>query len=170
MKTEKYVVRVMRPIFQTVDVVVEAYDEDEAMETVLKQAHTIEKKYWKGDFKRREYSYDVQQVRELNDDTNDEDCEFFDSVTDETKYLILKADTDSGEGKVLYEPWMKKESDLMIADLCMDWSEELENTREEEANKFFRKLEADINNNDNNITKKPLAKIIPFTIKPDNKK
>lgn len=49
----------------------------------------------------------------------------FTALAGEKKYLLLKADTGSGEGEVVYQPWIGAISDLMLADLCADWTGEL---------------------------------------------
>lgn len=57
-------------------------------------------------------------------ETAGNDEELFTAIAGEKKYLLLKADTGSGEGEVVYQPWNGEVSDLMLADLCADWAGE----------------------------------------------
>ena len=88
---------------------------------------------------------------------DDIDEEIFMSIAKDKKYLLLKADTDSGEGEVLYQPWMGKISDLMLADLCSDWVAELAEAEEEGAERFNDWLERHAR-----FLKEGPAKVIPL--------
>ena len=71
--------------------------------------------------------------------------------------LLLKADTDTGEGEVLYQPWMADISDLMVADLCSDWNGELAEAEAEGAERFYDWLERHAR-----FIKEGPAKVIPL--------
>lgn len=137
MRKTRFRVRLVRPVFQYVDVEVEAEEESEALSSALAGAETVPDSEWHGNFDPDEYGADAVAV----DDTAEIDEEIFESIAGEKKYLLLKADIDSGEGEVLYQPWMREISDLMVADLCSDWSGELAEAEEVGAERFYDWLE-----------------------------
>jgi hypothetical protein len=48
-----------------------------------------------------------------------------------TKYLLLEADTNAGEGRLIVQPWFRAdEPDLMESDLIGDWIADLEAIQE----------------------------------------
>ncbi len=85
----------------------EAGEEYEAVTTVLAGVGTIPADEWRGEFAPGEYGVDAVCVMEATGD----DEELFTAIAGEKKYLLLKADTNTGEGEV---------TDLMLADLCAD--------------------------------------------------
>ena len=87
----------------------------------------------------------------------DIDEESFMSVAKDKKYLLLKADTDSGEGEVVYQPWIGAISDLMIADLCSDWGGELAEAEEAGVAGFYDWVERHAR-----FLKEGPAKVIPL--------
>ena len=45
----------------------------------------------------------------------------------ETRYLFLKGDCETGEGDVILQPWLNtQEPDLLASDLCAEWIGALE--------------------------------------------
>lgn len=42
-------------------------------------------------------------------------------VPEQDQYLLLYADTFAGEGELVPQPWLLRQSSLMISDLCSDW-------------------------------------------------
>jgi hypothetical protein len=121
MEKKRFRVRLVRPIFEYADVEVEAGEEFEAVFTALAGAGTIPAGDWRGKFAPEEYGVDAVCVTEAAGG----DEELFTAIAAEKKYLLLKADTGSGEGEVVYQPWIGEVSDLMLADLCTDWAGEL---------------------------------------------
>lgn len=126
MEKKRFRVRLLRPVFEYVDVEVEAGEEYEAIFAALAGADTIPADEWRGNFASEEYGVDVVHVTEAAG----VDEEIFTEIAGEKKYLLLKADTDSGEGEIVYQPWIEEVSDLMFADLCSDWSGELSEAEE----------------------------------------
>jgi hypothetical protein len=116
MEKKRFRVRLVRPVFEYADVEVEAGEEFEAAFTALAGAGTIPADAWRGQFAPEEYGVDAVCVTE----TADGDEEIFTAIAGEKKYLLLKADTGSGEGEVVYQPWIGEVSDLMLADLCAE--------------------------------------------------
>jgi hypothetical protein len=121
MEKKRFRVRLVRPVFEYADVEVEGGEEFEAVFTALAGAGTIPADAWRGKFAPEEYGVDAVCVTE----TAGGDEELFTAIAGEKKYLLLKADTGSGEGEVVYQPWIGEVSDLMLADLCTDWAGEL---------------------------------------------
>jgi hypothetical protein len=161
MSTKRYRVRLVRPVFQVAVVDVEAAGEAEAMLEALSQAETIPEKDWVGEFDPDSYFYDVQYVEGADDQLDDY---IFTDIENDRKYLLLKADTISGEGEVTFQPWMSEVSDLMLADLCSDWSGQLEELEAEGASNFYETLEKYLQ-----VKNKTPAKVIPFR-RPESKK
>jgi hypothetical protein len=153
MGKKRFRVRLVRPVFQYVDVEVEAGEEDEALATALAGAETIPDGAWCGTFDPDEYGVDAVAVG----GASEMDEEIFTSISKNKMYLLLKADTDSGEGEVLYQPWIREISDLMLADLCSDWGAELAEVEEEGAERFYERLERHAR-----FLKEGPAKVIPL--------
>ncbi len=126
MEKKRFRVRLVRPVFEYADVEVEAGEEFEAVFTALAGADAIAADAWRGNFAPGEYGVDAVCVTEMADD----DEELFAATAEEKKYLLLKADTGCGEGEVVYQPWIGAVSNLMLADLCTDWTGELAETGE----------------------------------------
>lgn len=133
MEKKRFRVRLVRPVFQYVDMEVEAGEEYEAVSTALEGAGTIPDGEWRGNFDPEEYGVDAVHVTEAAG----VDEEMFTSIAEEKKYLLLKADIDSGEGEVVYQPWIGEISDLMLADLCSDWTGELAEAEEGGVARFY---------------------------------
>ncbi len=153
MGNKRFRVRLVRPVFQFVDVEVEAGEEHEALFTAMAGAETIPEDAWHGSFDPDAYGVDAVAL----DDTAEIDEEIFTSIAESKKYLFLKADTDTGEGEVLYQPWMRDISDLMIADLFSDWSGELAEAGAEGTELFYDQLERHAR-----FLKEGPAKVIPL--------
>ena len=121
MEKKRFRVRLVRPVFQYVDVEVEAGERSEAISAALAGAETVPDADWRGSFDPDEYGVDAVAVG----DAADIDEDIFTSIAKGKKYLLLKANTETGEGEVLYQPWIADISDLMVADLSSDWRGEL---------------------------------------------
>jgi hypothetical protein len=87
-----------------------------------------------------------------------EDDYVFSGIENERKYLLLKADLNSGEGQVNFQPWMESVDDLMSADLCLDWGNQIEALRQEGADRYFGWLAKSFDP----PKEAGLAKVIPF--------
>ena len=158
MSTKRYRVRLVRPVFQVVVVDVEASGNEEAIVEAICQAETIQEKEWVGEFDPDNYFYDVQYVEEAEGEGD----YIFTGIDEDRKYLLLKADTGSGEGEVLFQPWLTEISDLMVADLCSDWGGLLQELEEVGVSSFYESLEQQLH-----VKNKAPAKVIPFR-RPDS--
>lgn len=136
----KYFVRVMRPVFQESVIEVDATNEEEAVMDALKKAALQPEQNWSGQFDDENYAQQIVEVVPEDElkgsDVSDQD---FDVTL--KRYALLEASTESGEGQVAPQPWMQEISGLMLADICGDWSDELEEFKQEGLNDFTRFLE-----------------------------
>ncbi len=119
----RFYVRLMRPVFQTAVLAIEANTEEDAALIALHRAPRIDERSWTGRFDRRYYTYDVQTL--VGDDIEGKASKGDLGPNSDFRYLLLKADLYVGEGKLLVQPWFAKQGDLMIADLARDWCRDL---------------------------------------------
>lgn len=166
MNPNTFKVRIVRPVFESVVVEVEADSEEEAVAAALGQADTITEEEWTGAFEPENYFYDAQCIEGIHyyddegheSDGDEVQCEDdLLATNDNSRYLLLKANTFSGEGEVLYQPWLEEVDDLMLADLCMDWSGQIE-----EARKGSFSLAIEIMKDQMQTKNKKPAKILQF--------
>ncbi len=153
MEKTRFRVRLVRPLFEYADVEVEAGDAHGAVAAALAGAEEIVADAWRGRFDPGEYAVDAVHVSEAAGI----DDEAFAAIAGENRYLLLKADTDAGEGEVLYQPWIGEVDDLMIADLCADWTGELAEAEAEGVARFYDWLERHAR-----FLKEGPAKVIPL--------
>ena len=140
-----FFVRLMRPIFQSVVVLVKARSDNDAARKARRLAPGLKPEEWKGEYDAISYAYDVQEV--LNVDRIKQSSELSETTKelekylwerDDFRYLLLKADVTSGQGDVLIEPWLKRKSAVMRMDLVGDWAAGVE-VLEERARKSFQR-------------------------------
>lgn len=133
---DTFAIKLMRPIFQTAVVLVEATDEAQAVKRAFRTARGLSEDDWEGGFERRNYVIALQNVLNATDAIEERglspsvDSEVSLAAElaswDDIRYVILKADIDAGEGETHAHPWLRRCSDVMLADLAMDWREQLE--------------------------------------------
>jgi hypothetical protein len=144
---------------------VDADSEEEALAIALGQADTVPEEEWIGTFEPEDYFYDAECLVEDYDKDDPEFIKDGDAVLDEDlddyyehpKYFLLKADTFSGTGDVIYQPWIEDLDDLMLADMCMDWAGQLEEARQSSFSLAMGIMKDQIQTKN----KKP-AKLLPF--------
>lgn len=156
MEKKQYRVRLVRPVFEVAVVEVEAENEEVAAVVALCNADSIGDEHWVGKYDPGSYACDAQYV--IAAEEAEDDDYIFSEIEDERKYLLLKADLDAGEGQVTFQPWMESVDDLMSADLCMDWGNQLEALRREGADRYFGWLAKSLDAPE----EAKLAKVIPF--------
>ena len=154
METRKFRVRLVRPVFQTALVEVEATDEDDAIFEALVRAEAVPEQAWQGRFDPDSYYYDVHYVEE-EPETDDEYPEA--GTEEDRKYLLLRGDIDTGTGAMPFQPWLTEVSDLMVADLCLDWSAALATLEQAGVAGYYASLDRQIKAKDN-----VSAKVLPF--------
>lgn len=155
MERKRYRVRLVRPVFEVAVVDVEAENEEIAAAAALNHAESIGEEHWIGRFDPDSYACDAQYVIPVEEA---EDDYVFSEIENEQKYLLLKADLDAGEGQVTFQPWMESVDDLMSADLCMDWGNQMEALRRKGAGRYFGWLTQFLDS----PKASGLAKVIPF--------
>jgi len=134
MEIKSYRVRLVRPVFQMVVVAVDATSEDDAVLEAVIRADTVPESAWSGEFDPDSYFYDVHSIEEGSES---DDGYFSETVEDDRKYLLLRGDIDSGTGALPFQPWLTDVSDLMLVDLCRDWSDELTSLERAGAARFY---------------------------------
>jgi hypothetical protein len=154
MDIKKYRVRLVRPVFQSAIVEVDATSEDDAIFEAIIQADSVPEQAWDGTFDSDSYFYDVHYVQEV---TETDDVYLNTEIDDDRKYLLLRGDIDSGTGALPFQPWMTEISELVVADLCTDWSDELATLERAGVASYYASLDRQIK-----AKVKELAKVIPF--------
>ena len=134
----KYTIRFVRPVFEKIDIEVNASCEEEA---IFSAVHTLmtnkeKEKQWSGQFDEKNYTGFVESVIAQDEYDNIAD----ESLDDYRKYVILQADMDNAEGGVVPQPWLMTENPFMIADLCQDWVAQLTALEQGELDDYVKSL------------------------------
>ncbi len=129
----KYLVRLVRPRFETQLAVVEAVDEEDAHVQAMTQSFSRE-----GDWRLVDYS-SIDYRCHVEECVSDEDVQLDETTTseahrrlsstaspDNNKYLLMQANVGTGNGEIVLQPWFVQEDNLMAHDLCSDWSSDIE--------------------------------------------
>lgn len=138
--TEKYWVKLSRPVLQSIVLQVSARSPEDAVSRAVEAAEQLPDEDWRGKYDPDRYSLDVHGVLALEECEPDETGEDAFSY-ERTEYLLLRADTDAGEGQVIPQPWLDDCSHLMVADLCGDWMRTLEMWQQDGLGKFYDSME-----------------------------
>lgn len=124
--------RVVRPVFQTALIEVQAWSQNSAVRKALRTASRLSDSEWStsaagsGDYAAHvEAVIDNQEIYESSPNPHREIREFRAGIGKHSavKYLVLAADTDTGVGRVLPQPWFVGCDPALQADLCSDWQE-----------------------------------------------
>jgi|GEM_PF-3732903 len=114
-----FVVNLMRPVFQRAALTMVASSEPKAVERALQGAALIPETAWTGRFEPERYDYVVEEVARNSGKIRKMD-------TRHHLYLLLRGATFWGEGSVVIQPWLQKQTGLMVLDLTRDWIDALE--------------------------------------------
>lgn len=129
-----YTVRVMRPVFQTITLEVEAWSKGSAVRKAIHRALNAEDGDWHDQPTNGEdYSLHVEavldheEVHESSPNPQKRIREFrsMSGQGDAVRYLLLAADTEKRDGRFLVQPWFDRADPLLQVDLCSDWVEPL---------------------------------------------
>lgn len=131
----RFFVRVARPRFEICCVTVEADDAEDAKCAALKLATGTERVWSLLDFSEADYGCHIERMY-----ADDElDVNGFDPATiveslsakhvEDEKYILMKADTASGEGEIVTQKWFSHSDVLLKHDLCDDWTKDLQSRR-----------------------------------------
>jgi len=131
-----YYIKLMRPAFQAAILTVRARSEKEAVSIALKRAPRVDDAEWIGRFDGELYAYDVQDVYEAGGDEDASELGVIETRPPQTvmeqgpatdiHYLLLRADIEIGQGDLLAQPWLDTRSSVLLADLCHDWSYDID--------------------------------------------
>lgn len=123
----KHYVRVCRPRFEVALIEVETDDCESAERLALAQADgTDAGGWWLLPFDRSAYRAHVERCTPANHIADAIGAKSPEPDED-TRYALLHADVNSGEGEVVLQPWFTDHApDLMEHDLCRDWIEALQ--------------------------------------------
>lgn len=137
MKRSKYYIRVMRPTFQRAILTLEATSDQAALRAALEQAERLTENDWERFESEREPL--VVEIA-LSEDEVEEDTEagVLDLLSDvHHAYALLQADLESGEGAFIAPTWLKRQPELMIADITKDWADALSGVSDAGAQAFY---------------------------------
>ena len=140
MKRSKYYVRVMRPIFQRAILTVEATSDEAALHSALEQAERLTERDWMRLEAERELPVvEIALSEEEGDGQGKADIlEFVGDV--QHAYALLQADLEAGEGTFIAPTWLKRQSELMVADITQDWAQALVSISDTGVNAFYNWL------------------------------
>ena len=124
MAKQKYLVRLVRPVFQTAYLEVEGSDEREAALTAFTSAYEIPDDQWTGRFDPEDYIFDVNCVRTSE---TPEGHPF--SLLDFPLYCIFSTNESSHLSNASTQPWMNELEPLTVANLYSQWITQLRNER-----------------------------------------
>ncbi len=127
-----YTVRLVRPVFQSTTIEVQALNRNSATSKALRWAKGLPESEWtERNIEDNDHTMHVesvldhQEIYETSSHPHQEIREFqLATGNSETpKYLLLSADLSTRVGRVLSQPWFTKTDQLLQADLCSDWVE-----------------------------------------------
>lgn len=124
MSYQKFLVRVVRPVFQAAYLEVEGRDEKEACGVAFHSAFHLPEESWTGRFNPEDYPFDVHCVRRSETPEGDEF-----SLLDFPQYSILTTNCDPLVICDGYQPWMNELHPLVVAAQLSRWIEQLEKSR-----------------------------------------
>ena len=112
----RFAIKLMRPIFQTAVITVDAASEEHAVRLAFRKASRLKEEEWVGSFDARKYRYDLQNVldaTEFSDEATETSVTAADFAKDLcemhiTEYLLLKADIEGGQGEAVNQPWLTR--------------------------------------------------------------
>lgn len=147
----KHYVRLCRPRFDVVVLEIGAEDDEDAMVMALEKAETVPDSEWQlQGFDEKSYHPHVESCHSdhtidanVGDDPEAK-AEYVKKLqspepTECTRYILLLGDTETGEGKVVYEPWFHPEDpQLLEHDIAGDWIESLQDAAEAGLENFER--------------------------------
>jgi hypothetical protein len=137
MKKSKYYFRLMRPTFQRAILTVEATSDEAALRSAMKQAEGFTERDWARLEPVREPP--VVEIAlpegETERDTEEGVLEFMTDV--EHAYALLQADLEAGQGAFIAPTWLRRQSELMVADVTQDWADALSGISDANVNAFY---------------------------------
>ena len=140
----KHFVRMCRPRFEVAVLEIEAKDDVEAGAIALEKAESLPVSAWYLQaFDAKSYHPHVEECTPQSDveaivGPEPWEKESFiielrsTKATEHTRYMLLQADINGGDGDVIFEPWFDKDNpQLLETDIAGDWMAELKSIQEE---------------------------------------
>lgn len=115
MAGQKYIVRLVRPVFQATYVEIEAKSENEAAFNVYQSAASIPAEQWRGRYNPDAYQTEAYCVRTLE---TTEGNAF--SLLDFPEYCVISTDI-SPIGSSTIQPWMDERYPWLVASYMSEW-------------------------------------------------
>ena len=148
-RQHRFAIKLMRPIFQTTVIAVNAASEERAVRLAIRKAARLKEEEWVGSFDSSKYRYDLQHVvgaAEFSAEAKagETSVSAADLAKDlremhVTEYLLLKADIEGGQGEALNQPWLDEKSYVFLADVAGDWLADIEALEEEGLEGYLRR-------------------------------
>lgn len=137
MERTKFLVRVVRPVFESAVIEVEGVNEREAAGRAISNAYAIPKEKWRGRFDPENYFYDSHCLRP----EDSEQGRPFTPIDYFPKYIMLKAQLEPEMGEIVFQPWLNAVNGLVLADLCSDWHHRLKELRNDGFDEAFEPID-----------------------------
>ena len=120
-KSVRYYVQVARLRLDTAIVEVDASDDGDAEQKAIEWVRLLPDAEWElQPFDQAAYQPHAESMIAQDELTESEVAEDV-PRRNETRYLLLKGDCETGEGDVILQPWLKtQEADLLASDLCAE--------------------------------------------------
>jgi hypothetical protein len=152
MAPEKYLIRIVRPVFQATYLEAEGRDEKEAANRALAMAGDVPEDRWVWPFNPEDYSYDLHSVRL----SQTEDGYPF-SLLDFPKYCPLSNDEHPMLGFTATQPWMDWQQPFVLGALFSRWIDLLQEDKADYYDEGINWLEEILN-----VWKGPDPKVVPL--------
>ncbi len=181
----RFTARVLRPVFQFVDIDIEATSDGEAAAAAARRAAELPEDAWDTDDEVnnanavREVIRVVDHSRAAREAAEDAgggrrllDLVFgaLDEALYARRYLLLRADLDEVEGGLVLPPWLVEfGDDLELADLAGDWMDAVARLEQDAARGFWHGVDEEARRAG---TPPPLGDEFPWQVfprRPDNK-
>ena len=149
MGRQKFLVRLVRPVFQAAYLEVEGKDENEAAFLAYSSSREIPEEDWRGRFNGEDYHVEADCVRYGE---TVEGHRF--SLLDFPKYHVLSSSENLPLGGGASQPWMDEENPAAIAAVFTKWIDALIDEREgyyDSAIEFFDELLASLKGTDEKV-------------------
>lgn len=130
-----FTVRLVRPVFETIALEVEAWSKGSAIRKAIHRAQNAADSDWGiSDVQGDDYSLHVEAVIDHNhvyeaSPNPRREISAFKSMADDRhrpRYILLAAEAGAAMGHVLTQPWFNRSESELQTDLCSDWIEALD--------------------------------------------
>lgn len=148
--SERYYVQMVRLFAEATVVEVEAASPEEAMIAAIPIAAELGDQRWGSVIDDEEYAPHPLSATLANEVEDPAELMF----PSGHRFLALFADTDSGQGQVLLEPWLAQVNSLAVADMAGDWEGDIQDLKQSSAEEYMEHL--------GGVTPTPGSNVIDF--------